>query len=176
MKALPLIVLSDRVRAKLKARLDMPVTLGMRYGHPSVREGLEALLSQIDPGGEVILLPMHPHFAMSTYETLVLKVLVELERLAGVRMTRDKDAKRWLRDAVSRADGRTFTRRVGPYTLRIVPPHYHHSGYIDALAASIRPILSAGDFDYLLFSYHGIPERHLHKTAPSGAGCLRDGC
>ncbi len=172
----PLIALSQRVRARLAARLDMPVALGMRYGQPSVRAGLEELLGEMGPGGEIILLPMYPHYAMSTYETLTLKTLAELEKLAGVEPTPDKAAQRWLRDAVSRADGRAFSRSVGDYTLRVIPPHYHHPAYIAALAASIRPTLAAGDFDHLLFSFHGVPERHLHKTAPRGAGCLQDGC
>ncbi|HEY80290.1 MAG TPA: hypothetical protein G4O05_04345, partial [Caldilineae bacterium] len=167
----PLIVLTDRVRAKLEARLDMPVTLGMRYGNPSVRAGLEALLAQMDPGGEVILLPMYPHYAMSTYETLALKTLVELHKLMGVRGASDRAAQAWLRSVVSQANGRAFGLRVGDVTLRIIPPHYNHPGYIAALAASMKPALAAERFDYVLFSYHGIPERHLHKTAPKGAGC-----
>ena len=172
----PLIVLADRVRAKLEARLNMPVALGMRYGNPSVRSGLEALLAQIDRGGEIILLPMYPHYAMSTYETLALKTLAELQKLMGVQVTPDRAAQAWLRSAVGQADGRAFGLKVGDVTLRIIPPHYRLPGYIDALAASIEPTLAAGDFDFLLFSYHGIPERHLHKTAPKGAGCLKDGC
>ncbi len=172
----PLIVLAERVRAKLEARLDMPVALGMRYGNPSVRAGLEALLAQIDPGGEIILLPMYPHYAMSTYETLALKLLAEFQKLIGVKVTPDQAAERWLRDAVSQADGRALALAVGEYTLRIIPPHYDHPDYIAALADSIRPILASDDLDHVLFSYHGIPERHLHKTAPKGAGCLREGC
>ena len=172
----PLIVLTDRVRARLEARLGMPVVTAMRYGQPSVRAGLEKLLGSIESGGEIILLPMYPHYAMSTYETLVLKTLAEMEALLGAKVTGDKTATRWLREAVTRADERTITRRVGEYTLRIIPPHYDHSDYIAALAASIRPILDANDFDHLLFSFHGIPERHLHKTAPRGSGCLRESC
>ncbi len=174
----PLIALTDRVRAKLEARLNMPVVMAMRYGQPSVRSGLEKLLGRIEPGGEVILLPMYPHYAMSTYETLALKTLAEFEKLVGVKVTGDRAATRWLRGAVAQAqaDRKAIARQVGEYTLRIIPPHYDHPDYIASLAASIRPILDSNDFVHLLFSYHGIPERHLHKTAPRGAGCLRDGC
>ena len=172
----PLIVLTNRVREKLEARLGMPVITAMRYGEPSVRTGLESLLARVDPGGEVILFPMYPHYAMSTYETLALKTLTELEKLVGVQVTDDKVAERWLRDAISHEGGRSIARQVGPYTLRIIRPHYHHPGYIQALAASIRPVLASGDVDLLLFSYHGIPERHLHKTSPKGVRCLRDDC
>ncbi len=174
----PLIVLTDRVRAKLEARLGMPVVMAMRYGQPSVRSGLETLLERIEPGGEVILFPMYPHYAMSTYETLALKTLAEFEKLVGVKATGDKAATRWLRESVARAeaDGWAIARQVGAYTLRIIPPHFYHSDYIASLTASIRPFLDNDDFDHLLFSYHGIPERHLHKTAPRGSRCLQGDC
>lgn len=172
----PLILLTERVRARLAARLDMPVVKAMRYAQPSIRSGLKSLLEQIESGGEVILLPMYPHYAMSTYETLVLKTLAELEGLAGVRETKGKEAQRWLRRAVSRAQGRAFSRQIGSYTLTVIPPHYDHPDYIAALAASARPMLKAGAFDHLLFSYHGIPERQLHKTTPRGSKCLREDC
>lgn len=53
------------------------------------------------------------------------------------------------------------------FTLDIVPPYFNNPGYINALCESMRPYLQQ-DFDHLLFSYHGIPGRHLHnknKTA-----------
>jgi len=172
----PLIVLTERVRAKLEARLGLPVVKAMRYAQPSIRAGLETLLGRIEPGGEIILLPMYPHYAMSTYETLALKTLAELEKLVGVKETKDRDAERWLRNAVSHTLGPSFSRQVGGYTLTVLAPHYDHPDYISALVASARSVLEAGNFDHLLLSYHGIPERHLHKTAPRGAGCLKDGC
>ena len=162
----PLIAFTERVRAKLEAHLETPVVIAMRYGQPSVCAGLEKLLERIQPGGEVILLPMYPHYAMSTYETLALKTLAEFEKLVGVKVTDDKAATRWLRESVvaAQGDGRAIVRQVGDYTLRVIPPHYDHPDYIASLAASIRPVLDADDFDYILFSFHGIPERHLQKT------------
>ncbi|KTD18340.1 ferrochelatase [Legionella jordanis] len=43
--------------------------------------------------------------------------------------------------------------------LRIIRDFYQQPAFIKAQAALIRPYLA--DHDYLLFSYHGIPERHL---------------
>ena len=48
---------------------------------------------------------------------------------------------------------------------------YNHPSYIDALASSMRPYLET-NFQHLLFSYHGLPERHLKKTDPTGKWCL----
>jgi ferrochelatase len=57
-------------------------------------------------------------------------------------------------------------------TVRIAEPYYNHPDYIDALVASASDYLKR-DYDNLLFSFHGIPERHLHKTDPTCAHCLR---
>ncbi|MDP3848827.1 MAG: ferrochelatase [Pseudomonas sp.] len=53
----------------------------------------------------------------------------------------------------------------------ILPPFYQQPEYIEALAESARAHLAQG-FDHLLLSFHGLPERHLHKLDPSGE-CLK---
>jgi ferrochelatase len=55
---------------------------------------------------------------------------------------------------------------------RFLPPFYNDSGYLDALSARLRADMPAGP-TFLLFSYHGIPERHVRKMDPTGAHCLR---
>ena len=55
--------------------------------------------------------------------------------------------------------------------LAILPPFYDQPEYLDALADSARPYLEPG-FDHLLLSFHGLPERHLHKRDPGGH-CLQ---
>ena len=44
--------------------------------------------------------------------------------------------------------------------LTVSPPFYNDPNYIKSLCDSISKNLP-NDFDYLLFSYHGIPERHV---------------
>lgn len=62
-----------------------------------------------------------------------------------------------------------------PMQLKALPPFYQNDSYIECLAASIRPHLA--DADQVLFSYHGLPERHLRRTDPSGQHCLANqGC
>lgn len=58
------------------------------------------------------------------------------------------------------------------FSLDILPPFYEQPEYLRALAESARPYLAQG-FDHLLLSYHGLPERHLHKSDPTGAHCLK---
>ncbi|PTU75671.1 ferrochelatase [Pseudomonas mangrovi] len=55
--------------------------------------------------------------------------------------------------------------------LRVLPPFYDQPDYLQALAESARPYLEQG-FDHLLLSFHGLPERHLKRSDPSGQHCL----
>jgi ferrochelatase len=60
--------------------------------------------------------------------------------------------------------------------LSILQPFFDQPEYLDALVESARPYLDQ-PFDHLLLSFHGLPERHLHKTDPTGTHCLKtDDC
>ena len=56
--------------------------------------------------------------------------------------------------------------------VKVQPPYYEDADYIGALVGSAQEYLSKG-YDHLLFSFHGVPERHLRKSDPTGAHCLR---
>jgi ferrochelatase len=62
-------------------------------------------------------------------------------------------------------------RRAPGMQVRVQPPCYQDDDYITALVASAEPWLKQ-DFDRLLFSFHGLPERHLRKSDPTRAHCL----
>jgi ferrochelatase len=49
----------------------------------------------------------------------------------------------------------------------VAAPFYNDVDYIAALVDSAKPHLIERN-DHLLFSFHGLPERHLHKADPSG--------
>lgn len=138
----PLIVISRRVEALLKEKIANPVALGMRYGEPSTRHALGELLEK---GGaemkEILVIPLYPHYAMSSFETAVVAA---------------QDALRTLGSNVK---------------LTVFPPFYKDPHYINAMVENARPTLGE-PFDHVLFSYHGIPERHVKKTDPTGAHCL----
>lgn len=73
----------------------------------------------------------------------------------------------------------TLAERSLPLELRVLQPFYEHPEYIEALAASAAPYLEQ-DYDHLLLSFHGLPERHLKKLDPTGTtipgGRLLPGC
>jgi ferrochelatase len=67
---------------------------------------------------------------------------------------------------------REMARRHAPaMRVEVAPPYFNHPAYIKALVATARPFLDA-PHDHLLFSFHGVPERHLRKSDPTGRHCL----
>ena len=59
-----------------------------------------------------------------------------------------------------------------PFSIKFVEPYYNDPGYIDALAENMRSYV-AGDYDKILFSYHGVPARHIRKSDTTGCHCLK---
>ncbi|SIS64585.1 ferrochelatase [Chryseobacterium ureilyticum] len=59
--------------------------------------------------------------------------------------------------------------------INYVQPFYNRDLYTDCLAESIKEKLPE-DFDALLFSYHGVPERHIYKTDPTKTCNMNDCC
>ncbi len=137
----PLIHISRQVQVGLKQVMNLPVELCMRYGNPTPEAAFEKLVEANPDLHEVVLVPLYPHYAMSSYETAVEHVK-EAHKKKGYR-----------------------------FQLRVVPPYYKHPKYIQALTESIRPFLEK-PFDHLLFSYHGVPERHIKKGDPTKSHCL----
>ena len=61
-------------------------------------------------------------------------------------------------------------------SFEFVDHFYNHPDYIDALAESISPYV-AEEYDKIVFSYHGIPKRHIRKTDITKGNCLaNDNC
>ena len=112
----------------------------MRYGSPSTEGALQELLDQgVD---DVLIVPMYPHYAMSSYETAVVHMMESVRKL--------------------KPDLKTT----------LLPPFYQDPDYIAALVERARPALEDGNFDKLVFSFHGIPQRHLVKGDPSHNHCM----
>ena len=139
----PLIVLSEKLQAKVQDKTDIPVGLAMRYGNPSIKSGLQELY---DKGvRDLLLVPLYPQFAMATTETIV--VLAE-----ELRKEFFSDMK-----------------------ITDVPAFYNKPEYIKALSNSIKDYLSDKEYDHIMFSYHGVPERHIRKSDVTKSHCKIDG-
>lgn len=60
--------------------------------------------------------------------------------------------------------------------LHVLPPFYARHDYVKVLARSVRDHLP-DEWDHLLLSYHGLPERHITRADPTGNHCLKsDDC
>ncbi len=94
---------------------------------------------------EVMLLPLYPQHAMASTTTIV--VLAEELR----------------------------QKHFPEMTITNVPAFYNKPDFIKALANSIKKHLEGFEYDHLLFSYHGIPKRHIRKTDVTKSHCTIDG-
>ena len=56
--------------------------------------------------------------------------------------------------------------------MKFIKPFFEHPKYISTLSKSIEPYLN-NKIDKILFSYHGIPERHIRKSDVNGDHCLQ---
>ena len=135
----PLVVISQDVRRLLQERVGIPVELAMRYQSPSIQDAVGRLAEQ--GVNELLLIPLFPHYAMSSFETAV-------ERVKEVA-----------------------AQVPGGIKVSVQAPFYAHPQYISAMVASAQEYLSKG-YDHLLFSFHGLPERQLRKSDPTGCHCL----
>lgn len=54
-----------------------------------------------------------------------------------------------------------------------LPPFFDDDGFLESWVALAKPRLDALQADHVLFSYHGLPERHVIKSDVSGDHCLK---
>lgn len=59
--------------------------------------------------------------------------------------------------------------------LSIVSQYWDHEGFINAFVARANQY-KIDDYDHVLFSYHGLPERHVDKVYDDGVPCADHNC
>ncbi len=136
----PLMVLSQRLRNKVAEKSPFPVYLAMRYAQPSIASTIAQIKAENAELDKLFVVPLYPHFAMSSYETVVDRVNEVMENYPEI-------------------------------DLQIQTPFYNNEEYISLLSASIQAALP--EDHHLLFSYHGIPVRHLKKSDKSESHCWK---
>lgn len=140
----PLLYHTQDLLQKVRARIssDTYAEMCMRYGTPSIREGLEKLRRQ--GVTSLTVLPLYPQYSLAATESSIEKTKAVLKQM------------HW------------------SVTPRFVPPFFKEAGFLDAFVSIIRPRWQAEKYDKLLFSFHGLPERQVRKTDPSGQVCVCD--
>ncbi|WP_291275854.1 ferrochelatase [Flavobacterium sp.] len=128
---------------RLQTNLQKKVSLPVELAMRYGNPSIEHGLTQLNNQGvdEVLLLPLYPQFAMATTETIV--VLAE-------KIKKEK---------------------FPTMKLEILPAFYNKKDYIKNLADSIQDSLQNFKSDYILFSYHGVPERHIRKSDVTKSHC-----
>jgi ferrochelatase len=138
----PLMVYSKRQAAALHSFLNVPVELGMTYGEPSIKSGIERLEAQ--GCDEIVILPLYPQYSRTTSAAVF-----------------DQIAKQYK------------STPVLP-NFSFVHNYHDHPLYIKALAESIRLSWEKkGKGDYVLCSYHGIPQRFVDNGDIYAQHCER---
>jgi ferrochelatase len=109
------------------------------------RPSIESGMAALEEAGvdRIVVLPLFPQYAASSTGTAVARVM----ELAGAR---------W---------------NVPP--IDVVPAFFDDPGFLTAFERVAAPALEAARADHVLFSYHGLPERHIVKSDPGAAHCLR---
>ncbi|WKD86138.1 Ferrochelatase [Polaribacter huanghezhanensis] len=139
----PLVVISERFAKKVADNTEIPVALAMRYGTMTIKKGFDELAKKgVD---EILIVPLYPHFAMSSTETVLVKA---------------EEVRKQFYPNIKTTEIQSF---------------YNEPRYIKAMSDNIQNHLNGFEYDHILFSYHGIPERHILKTDPTKNHCKIDG-
>lgn len=57
--------------------------------------------------------------------------------------------------------------------ISVLPPFYREDGFLESYAGLTRPFLAEIKPDHVLLSFHGLPERQIKKSDPTGKQCLQ---
>jgi ferrochelatase len=131
---------------RLKDKVQQQIELPLSLAMRYGRMSIKSGLQALADKGvtDVLIIPLYPQFAMATTET----ILVLAEKLQ-----------------------KEFFPQMN---LENLPPFYNNPDYIKVLSESIKAYLKGKEYDHLLFSYHGIPERHIRKSDVTKSHCKID--
>lgn len=77
----PLLTNTTEQARLLEMALDTPVEVAMRYGNPTVEHASLRLVSRASKLSKVVVVPMFPHYAMSSYESVLNHAVGEVKRV-----------------------------------------------------------------------------------------------
>ena len=138
----PLLVHSRALEEAVGKELgpDWVVSLGMRYGQPTIASAL-ARLRQANVS-RVVVLPLFPQYSEAATGSALARLAEEMQRSG-----------------------------YAP-PLATLPAFYDAPSFTQPVADTAAESLRRFEADFVLFSYHGLPERHVRASDRGGAHCL----
>lgn len=132
---------------RLQEKVQKQVSIPVSLAMRYGKPSIETGLRELANKGvtETLIIPLYPQYAMATTET-ILVLAEELRQQLFPQMC--------------------FTT---------LPPFYKHPDYIRVLSNSIQDYLKDKEWEHLLFSYHGVPKRHIRKSDITKSHCKMDG-
>lgn len=139
----PLMVHTRDLESKVAARLGSDVQVEVAMRYQSPT--VQNALERFAKNGvdRIMIFPLFPQYSSAAFGSAVEKVLLESVRHWNTPATHTVEA------------------------------FYDHPAFIRAFAEVARPVLDDMQPDFVLFSYHGVPERHCTKSDPTGSHCLK---
>lgn len=143
LKGSPLLAHSKALQEKVQAILgpEYVVSLGMRYGNPS----LLSAVNELEKAGATSFtcLPLFPQYSSAATGSAMEEVM------------------------------RVVMGRWNVPGIHLLGAFYQDPRFLDAFAEVSKPQLDAFQPDFVVLSYHGVPERHMQKSDPTGQHCLK---
>ena len=139
----PLLTHSQDLVGQVRARLG--ADWAVELGMRYQQPSIETALGNLRRAGadRIVVFPLYPQYSASSTGSSVEEVF----RVA---------AKEWVTPSLS-----------------FVEPFYDDPGFIEAFAIRGREVVAAERPDHVLFSFHGLPERHMRKADATGMHCLQ---
>jgi ferrochelatase len=139
----PLLFHTEDLAAEVRKRLGDRIEVGIAMRYGA--PSIATALARFKKAGidRIVVFPLYPQYSSAATGSSIEKVFAEAGALWNV-----------------------------PY-LQVVPPFYDHDAFIGACASVALPYWTEKAWEKVLFSFHGLPERHCTKSDESGAHCLK---
>src|SRR5688572_27382144 len=142
----PLLVYTRRFAAGLAHELSDDYAI--EIGMRYGNPSIQAGLANLKKAGidRIVAVPLYPQYTQSSFQTAVAETKKQAKKLGLI----DK--------------------------LKFVDPFYVDAGFIEAWAQIVREHFETHSADHLLFSYHGVPVRHIKQLDTAGHCQNNDTC
>jgi ferrochelatase len=106
----------------------------VEYGMRYGSPSIDSALNKLNSCGSITVIPLFPQYSSAATGSAIEELL------------------------------KPFSGQWNVPEIRIIRDFYNHPGFISAQAELIKQHIAGKNIDQVLFSYHGLPERHINKS------------